>query len=431
MIVWGLGLVIRSFFGGWWDTSSQTSNIQTPQSSNTWFVNDLINSWNLQENNPNIEESPNIEENSNTAKNDYTEIKVMMPRYFDTIWRKDFANDLYSGSKILITFIYIDDLNQYRDTISNEGFSDADIFLFPYDRSDFVSTQSFSFQKNLKPAFDEFVSSIVEGTDTSFLPFSADPMIMYILSGYNLTDLDDITNFAYDRASRNPIAFPIFYGITDEDYYGKWFWREYKDITRYALLHFFTSYPNLDNLLSARIDSNAFENYNISSLNTILSKIDIHECKYFPSICFQIYNFVWLRFWFLSDIDIVKTYFSAKESKFDEIKKEKVPFSQYEVPVRIRWRSIPNSLTDIDRINAVYRFLVQYMNWNTKYNLRNSTLPVFSSQEWYTIIDNSFIWFRWYVLTTWWNFIKKLLNTRSFRQLLDYEITAKDFLKNS
>lgn len=422
-MVWWFGLVIRSFFGGW-KKESNPADTQIPQSSDTWFVNDLINTWSIDDS------TTTTEETTNTPENDYTEINVIMPKYFNSNWRQDFANDLYNNNKIILNFMYIDDLNLYRNNLSNNNFAEADIFLFPYDWNDFVATQSFSFQKSLEPAFDEFVFDIVKNTDISFLPFAADPMIMYILSGYNLNNFSDILNFVDNRASRNHIAFPIFYWISDEDYYGKWFSREYKDIMWYSLLHFFSTYPDKDNLLSTRIDSNTLENYNVSNLNTILSKINISECKYFPSICFQLYNFVWLRFWFLSDIDIVKTYFSEREPKFYEIKKQNVPFSEYEVPVRIRWRAIPESLTDINKINAVYRFLVQYMNWHNKYDLRNSTLPVFKSEEWYSIIDNSFIGFRWYVLSTWWNFVKNLLSTRDFRQLIDYEISPKDYLKN-
>ena len=427
MIMLWLGLVIRSFFGVW-QNNIDRQDIEIPQSSDTWFVNNLINSWDIDSWNTENPNNTTTEEKKQLSGNDYTEINVMMPRYFNSTWREDFAKNLYNENKIIANYIYIDDLNVYRNNLSKETFSDADIFLFPYDWNDFISTQSFSFQKSLEPAFDDLVYDIVQDSNISFLPFAADPMIMYILSWYTINDFSQISNFVEDWTSRNPIAFPIFYWITDEDYYGKWFSREYKDIVRYSLLHFFTRYDK-DLLLSTRIDSNMSEKYKVSNLNTILSKINVPECKYYPSICFQLYNFVWLRFGFLSDIDIVRTYFSDGESKFNEIKKQNFPFSEYEVPVRIRWRSIPNSLTDINKINAVYSFLVQYMNWHNKYNLRNSTLSTFKSEEWYSIIDNSFIGFRWYILSTWWNFVKKLLSTRDFWQLLDYEISAKDYLK--
>ena len=427
MMVWWLGLIIRSFFG-WWSNKTQLTESQVLQSSDTWFVEDLTNTGNAQQ--PSITTTTG---EIDTPQKDYSEIRLMMPKYFYTTARKDFAKDLYSWENVHINFIFVDNLNQYRNNLSNNDFSDADIILFPYDWNEFIEIQTFSFQKSLKPAFDDFVSDIIQDTNTSFLPFAADPIIMYMLPWLTLTWFLNISDFAYDRESQKPMSFPIFFGITDEDYYNKWFIREYQDIIRYSLLHYFTTYRNKTNeeLLSSRVNSNAFENYNISNLKTILERIDIPECKNFPSICFQLYDLVWLRFGFLSDIDIVETYFQTKESKFTDLQKQSFPFSNTEVPVRIRWRSIPNSLEDTDTINAVYRFLVKYMNSHNKYDLRNSTIPVFKSEEWKSVIDNSFIWFRWYILTSWWNFLEKLKSTRAFWQLIDYEITAEQYLKRA
>ena len=425
-MVWGLGLIIWSFFG-WKSNGDTTIQSQIPQSSDTWFVDTLTNTWNTQES------TTTSTGESQILEKEYTEIRLMMPKYFYTPERKDFSKDLYSWQKVHINFIFIDDLNQYKNSLSNKNFSDADIVLFPYDWNELIKVQTFSFQKSLKPAFDDFVFDIIQDWDTTFLPFAADPMIMYMLPWHILTGFLDISNFAYDRESQKPMSFPIFFWITDEDYYNKWFTREYQDIMRYALLHYFTTYSNKTNeeILSSRINSNAFENYDVSNLNTILSRIDIPECKNFPSICFQLYDLVWLRFGFLSDTDIVQTYFQAKENKFTELQKLNFPFYDTEAPVRIRWRAIPESVTDTDTINAVYRFLVKYMNSHNKYNLRNSTLPVFTSEEWTSIIDNPFIWFRWYILTTWWNFMEKLKASRPFWQLLDYEITTAQYLKRA
>ena len=427
-MVWWLTMIIRSFFG--WGRNRNNQNIQ-PHSSDTWFVNTLIETWNT-------EDIPSIakEEETNTPEKDYTEIKVMMPKYFYTTWRENFKDELYNKEKVLINFIFIDNLNSYRNNLSDQNFSEADIFLFPYDWHELVSTQSFSFQKSLKPVFDDLLSPIIQDVNTSFLPFAVDPMIIYTTSESTLNDFSQISEFINQRSSRKPMSFPIFFGITDEDYYNKWFLREYRDIVRYALLHYFSTYNDNENL-TTRIDinnitiwanGNQFENYNVTNLNTISNLITAPECKYFPSVCFQLYNFVWLRFGFLSDIDVIKTYFQSSESKLSQIKRQSLPFSKIETPVRVWWRSIPNSLEDIDTINAVYRFLVLYMNSHNEYNLRNSTLSPFKNDS-ASIIDNTFIWFRWYILNTWWNYVENLRNTRTFWQLLDYEITAEEYLK--
>ena len=95
-MVWWLGLVIWSFFGGW---NSQTQIIESeiPQSSDTWFVDSLTNTWEIPETTSNTQQpTSTTSEENNIPQKDYTEIKLMMPKYFYTPVRKDFAKDLYS-----------------------------------------------------------------------------------------------------------------------------------------------------------------------------------------------------------------------------------------------------------------------------------------------------------------------------------------------
>lgn len=81
-----------------------------------------------------------------------------------------------------MNFIFVDDLNSYRDTLLNTNFSDADLFLYPYDRNEEISIRAFTFQQDISTAFDPLISPIIKTSQTTFMPFAADPMIMYILS---------------------------------------------------------------------------------------------------------------------------------------------------------------------------------------------------------------------------------------------------------
>ena len=106
----------------------------------------------------------------------------MMPRYFyNTEWKR-FAQDLFDDKKVYMNFIFVDDLNQYRDLLYTKDFSGADLFLFPYDWNEKISTRSFSAQQSIQQYFDPFLSNITASNQTTFLPFAADPMIMYTYS---------------------------------------------------------------------------------------------------------------------------------------------------------------------------------------------------------------------------------------------------------
>ena len=424
MLVLWIGMIIRTFFWWTWKKNTKTEVLQQPTS---WFIEELTSSWSS--------DFPPISKSNNNSLKEYTEIKVMMPKYFyNSEWKK-FAEDLYSWQKVYMNFIFVDNLNRYRDVLSNKSFSGADLFLYPFDRKDSISIRPFSFQKDIQPEFDNFISPIVTNSNTKFLPFAADPMLMYVLPQYSIqNNFSEILNLVYNREkqSKKPISFPVFFWISHEDYDNQWFLREYQDIVRYSLIHYFTTYRD-ENSLKNWLENNVFDYYNVNDLNNILKAITAPDCEYFPSICFQLYKFAWIRFWFLSDNDIVNQYFKSKKSDFNQIKKQQLPFSQMETPVRVRWRSMPESLNDTNTINAVYQFLIQYMNSHDDYDLRNSTITVFKNKnnEWYSIINNPFIWIRWYILQTWWDFLKKLKNTKSFRQLLNYEITAWEYLNKT
>ena len=412
IVLW-VGMLIRTFF--WWNWT----NNPNVQNSGTWFIDVLTNTWN----------NDWIQVDTwNTKKGWNNEIRVMMPRYFYNSGWEEFKNDLYKDEKVQISFTFIDDLNSYRDQLFNI-FSWADLFLFPYDWNENVSRIPFSPQDDIESIFDFVISPITQNNQAWFLPFAADPMIMYTLTWFSwLNSFYNISEYTFNRESIKPMSFPLFFGIDIEDIKDTWFKREYQDIVRYALMHYFET-NNDSHDLQTRIDSNVLQKYNIQDLNTIINAISAPECKYFPSICFQLYGFVWIRFWFLSDIDIAKQYFSWRESKFENLSKFSMPFYQLESPIRIRWRWISNYIENTDISDWINKFLIKYMNEYDKYNLRNTTLPLFKSEDWKWLIDNEYIWLRWYVLQSWWDYINTLKWKNNFQNLIEYKINAKEYLR--
>ena len=420
MMVLGIGMLVWTFFG--WSPNS-SDEVDIPQYETTWFVAEIINTWDV------IDTWDVHVDNVDTETKGYTEIRVMMPKYFyNTEWKR-FAQDLYSEKKVYMKFIFIDDLNRYRQQLYHDDFSWADLFLFPYDWHEKVSLRSFSAEKDIQPYFDQLLSSITKGSHVAFLPFAADPMVMYVLSGYSwLSNFDKISEYVSDRESVRTLSFPLFFGILEEDFEDKWFIWEYQDIVRYALMHYFRANRDVE-YLEKWIDNNNMESYNLSDLKTISNVITAPECKNFPSVCFQIFNFVWIRFGFLSDADVVNQYLHNKKSDFSVIKKFPMPFNQLESPVRLRWRWISSSLKNVDIINWVYAFLIQYMNKYDQYNLWNSTLSVFETDEWKWLLDNEYIWLRWYILQSWWDYIGVLKWDDDFQDLIGYRMTAEDYLR--
>ena len=418
MVVW-IGMIVWTFFG--W-SSNPSGDTDIPQYETTWFVDEIVDTWDMMD----VWEVDNVDINTK----EYTEIRVMMPRYFYNSEWKRFAQDLFDNKKVYMKFMFIDDLNKYRDQLYSRKFSDADLFLFPYDWSEKVSTRSFSAQQDIQPYFDQLLSPILKGNEVSFLPFAADPMVMYAHSWYSWpNNFYEISEYAFNREPIRTLSFPLFFGITSEDFEDKWYVWEYQDIVWYALMHYFQA-NNDSHDLQIWIDSNVLWKYNVSDLKTISKIITTPECKYFPSLCFQIFNFVWIRFGFLSDADVVNQYLHHKKAEFSAIKKLTMPFAQLESPIRVWWWSMSNSLQNPEIINWVYAFLIKYMNEYKKYNLWNSTISAFKTNDtknW--LLDNEYIWLRWYILQSGWDYVNMIKWLNKFRELIEYKITAEDFLR--
>ena len=420
MVLW-IWMIVRTFF--WWNDKSPEE--LEYQAISTWFIQEITETGdtiNIIE--PVEKDNWDIQKQE---KKDYIEIKVVMPKYFYNLGRKNFAEDFYNDNKIYMNFIFIDDLNSYRDQLLKNDDSFWDVFLFPYDRIEKISLYKFTTTNNVERFFDEMISPIAKGNQISFIPFSADPMIMYT-SWYNQhNNFIWISNFS-DSYTNDTTYIPVFFGI---DYYekdNKWSSREYQDIVRYALMHYFQTYQDKWNM-ETRININTSEKYELNKINKIIRDINSKECNYFPSICLQINNYVWVRFWFISDIDIMNKYFSKKKSLLTNIVQSNLPFSSIESPVRIRWRWISWKIKDNDKISASEDFIIQYMTKNDEYNLWNSTLPVFKNEGWNWLINNNYIWPRWYILKTWWDYLRTLRWINKFRDLISYKIEPKDFLR--
>ena len=414
-----IGMLIRTFFG-WWGEE----NALTPPNE-VWFIEQieqLSETWDVSWKQENIDE---------ILLEGPLEIRVMMPSYFYNLWWKKFAQDLFKESNVYMNFKFIDNLSEYRDKIYSPDFKWADVVLIPYDWANEVDLKTFTFQSNLWSTLDSMISNMINiGDKSNFLPFSLDPMIMYVAS-WNMVpkSFNDLSEYVYGYSSSKPMSMPLWFWIVSEDY-NEWFMREYQDIVRYALIHYFVTYRDIKSF-QKWIDANVFEWYNIRNIQSVVDAISDPKCKDFPSICLQLYNFVWVRFWFLSDSDVVNQYFSKKKTNFNEKIKLVVPFFSIESPVRLRWWSILNSVSDAKTLSWIYLFFIKYKNDYSKYGLRNSTLSVFAWSWNESLLDNQRIGSRWYILSEWWNYIEQLRSKRFFWQLIEYQISAKDYLLKS
>ena len=174
MVGW-IGMILRVFF--WWWNGNEPI-----QDDPTWIIKEIAQTGENQISTGNNEIISN--QTWIQLPDEILEIRVMMPRYFYTAGRKNFAQDLYTQQKIYIKFNFTDNLNVYKSFVYNSNFDEADLILIPYDRIENVPVRTFTFQQNLNTVFDQLISPIVSNERTTFLPFAADPVVMYTLNWY-------------------------------------------------------------------------------------------------------------------------------------------------------------------------------------------------------------------------------------------------------
>ena len=233
LLVGWMWMILWTFF--WWSWENDPVI-----SANTWFVEQLTEwdnliTWDNQVVNQR-EENKIVSESSNNKK-----FSIMMPQSFYTAWRKNFAEDLYKETKIVMNFVFVDSLLEYQDRVSDSSFSWADLLLIPYDWLSFVSARDFSFQQDLKPAFDPLIKEVVDKNSITFLPFAADPMVTYTLTGLlEKVNFSGILDLVYDWNPVKAKSFPLFFWLISEDFDWNWFWWEYQDVVWYTLMHYFS-----------------------------------------------------------------------------------------------------------------------------------------------------------------------------------------------
>ena len=111
--------------------------------------------------------------------------------------------------------------------------------------------------------------------------------------------------------------------------------------------------------------------YNFAKLKLLYESIGKknENCKTFPAICLMSYNFWDIKFWFLSDLDILEKYFTNNKNSF-EISNFNNTITSY--PVKWRVFVVPKWSEKINLANEFFKeYLKEWVNgnenlwWNT------------------------------------------------------------------
>ena len=307
-------------------------------------------------------------------------ISLIIPWFFENEWFYDLADKLLENN-ISVSIEQIDWYAQYETKIKND-LKDYDIALIPTSRLNGLDIQNISIWENIRPYFNEIFSDVMESNVNKFIPFSIDPaMTLY----QNITPQEsrkEMFSYSLLRKVSKKNAMPIIWWFDTMSI--KLFENEntpFENFTELLVLQLKQIKDAWDNQeLSYMLDTSNItskNNYSYTNLKKIVELLSNQNkyCELFPATCVMRYWYSDIKFWFLSDFDILEKYFPGKITLYAW----KFTNSNESYPVKWRVFVVPNWWnTNTNLTNEFFsKYISESINWNI--NLRNHTLSAITN----------------------------------------------------
>lgn len=334
------------------------------------------------------EQQKNIQNNKdniiNTNKIQITtwKLSILIPKFFNNSGFINISKQL-ATKDIKININTIDNFSQYKQLITQSWLNIFDIYLLPSDWLKNLKLNNIDIWDNPKPYFHPVFNNLVTTTENKYIPYAIDPIINLTKENINTySTRKDIFSYTTLRKQNKKLAMPIIWWIWKNDIrlVERWQWpfENYVTILNQHLKQIKLTTKNIQkselrNLLDTEnIDLNyKYDFVNFKKLYNTIQKRD-NNCKLFPAICLMSYNFGDMKFGFISDLDILNTYFSWNNNNFYI---QSFTNTQNNYPIRWRVFVVPQ---DNKNIFLADEFFKQYLSnsMDTQYNtqLRNNTL---------------------------------------------------------
>lgn len=304
------------------------------------------------------------------------ELSIVLPKFlfnkeFETIAKK------LETKEIKITFKKIESSSQYYNIIKS-WLDNGDIYLLPSNWIKWLDLENINIWENPKPYFHTLFNDIIWVNNNKFIPYAIDPIIT--ITKPNINSVENRSNiFSYTTlwTQNKKYAMPLIRWIWKNDIRLleklNWPFENYFDILYQNIMQINenNNLSELKNMLDTEKISLDYK-YNFAKfkqLYDIIQKRD-ENCKTFPAICLMSYGFWDIKFWFLSDFDILDTYFSKNKNNF-EIQN----FNNSEVVYPVKWWIFISPKNNIN-INLTNEFIKEYLIQSIENNtwLWNNTL---------------------------------------------------------
>lgn len=308
------------------------------------------------------ENNQNIPENTTTIRITTWTLSILMPNFLANSWFENIIQNL-ENEWIDIKISYTQSMDELKWELKN-WMKNFDLYLIPSDWEEWLGLDQVYLGENIKPYFIPFFQNILSEYQNTFIPYSIDPFVT--ITKMWVSDVDTWAKlFSYTTlwAQEKAYWMPIIWWIWNSDIEllknGTWPFENYFEILYWQLqlIKRKGGTSEINNMLDTEKIDLSFK-YNFESFYNIYSRLikTNQYCEYYPAICMFAYNFGDIKFWFISDFDILDKYFSDRNNNFIA---SKFTNSDNFYPIRAWWFVVPRWNTKKD---LAVKFLGAYIS---------------------------------------------------------------------
>lgn len=363
-------------------------------------------------------------------------LNIIIPSFFENEWFENISNKLQQD-EITLSFNTINSYSQYESEIKS-NFKNYDIALVPVNWLEWLKVENISLWENIKPYFIDIFSKNLDSVTNSIIPFAIDPAITeYKIWIPEQNTRDKLFSYSITRKSPKKYSMPVL----------RWFDATtlkliesknipFENYIEILYLHLKQIKNNGDNSeLSNMLNTNNIalkEKYTFQNFRelTSLLKNQNENCSNYPALCSMKNWYADIKFWFLSDFDILTKYFPWE----NRIYIWEFIDSNNKYPVKWRVFVVPEWQENTNLTNKFFsEYISQSIDWND--TLRNNTLSaitnIYNTQKTKDIFKN-IIWNEnnFYIFTGSINLQEQIVNDWKTLEMLKWNYNVKSYLSN-
>ncbi len=430
LILWIVAIIV-SWIGLYQFKDVKFKNTKQLQKANEEKMQELQNEYNelVDVYIPTITDTPEENDLPTTGS-----IKIAIPWFFENQWF-DTISDSLKQDDIDVSFETIDSYTKYETEIKT-NLKNYDIALIPMNRLVWLETDSITLWENIKPYFIQLFN--LDSTTNSAIPYSIDPAItLYQNSIPEQNTREKLLSYSLTRKSQKRYAMPILWWFDDLTLNliesKKAPFENYIELLYLQLKQIKDSDDNSE--LSNMLDTNNIAlktKYTYQNLNTILNILKNWNefCSIYPALCTIKYWYVDIKFWFLSDFDILEKYFPGNYNLYAG------SFTNSEKSYPVKWRVfvVPKWNQNTNLTNKFFNeYISESIDWNDTF--RNNTLSAITNiydqqkqkDNFKNIISNES---KFYIFTGNINLRDQIINDWKTINMLKWDYNVKSYLSN-